>query len=67
MVNGVNVFFEADEEQNYRAFVEPEKINNRNNIEAELLRLIAGSIRLQPEVFLNEQPKYWASFAKSKT
>lgn len=44
-VNGINIFFEPDEEQNYRALVAPEMINKINNIDGELLKLIAKSLK----------------------
>jgi hypothetical protein len=44
-INGINVCFEPDEEQNFRAFVQPEIINNINNIQVELLGLIAENLK----------------------
>lgn len=43
-VNGINIFFEPDEEQNYRAMVAPE-MSNKINIDEELLKLIAESLK----------------------
>ncbi|HET7899467.1 MAG TPA: hypothetical protein VFL47_17390 [Flavisolibacter sp.] len=41
-VYGTDVFFEPDEERNYRALVDPEKLTKQVN--AELLKAIAESI-----------------------
>lgn len=41
-VYGQEVFFERDEEQNYRALVDPDAINQQVSI--ELLKAIAGAI-----------------------
>ncbi len=43
-LNGINVFFEPDEEQCYRALVAPEMIHTIN-IDGELLKLIAESLK----------------------
>ena len=41
-VHGQEVFFEPDEERNYRALIDPEKMSKE--ISVELLQAIAGTI-----------------------
>ncbi len=43
-VNGLEVLFEPDEERNYRAVVDPEKME-RSKIDRELLKAIAEAIK----------------------
>ncbi len=50
-VNGQDLLFEPDEERNYRAFVDPEQVEN-SNIDVELLKAIAErSLRKPSEKF----------------
>ncbi len=44
-VNGTKVLYEPDEERNYRAIVEPIKLEDRK-IDVGLLKAIAGAIEL---------------------
>ena len=43
-VEDTNIFFEPDEEMNYRALVDPEKLNNHKEIKPALLQAIAETI-----------------------
>ena len=43
-VNGKEFFFEPDEEQNYRALVDPEHMEKDNKLNVELLKAIAEGI-----------------------
>jgi hypothetical protein len=43
-VYGQEVFFEPDEERNYRALVEPEQLEGNKKIDVELLKTIAERI-----------------------
>jgi hypothetical protein len=45
-VNGYEVLFEPDEEQNYRAMISPEKLHGINKMDIELLKAIAGAIEI---------------------
>ena len=40
-VNDIAVFFEPDEERNYRALISMEQMNNNKKLKPELLRAIA--------------------------
>jgi hypothetical protein len=44
-VNGIPVFFEPDEERNFRAIIDPNDNGNRN-IDRELIELILRSLTL---------------------
>ena len=44
-VNGTTIFFEPDEERNFRAIVDPSIENGHNNIDVELIQLIAESLQ----------------------
>ena len=44
-VNGTTVFFEPDEERNFRAIVDPSIENERMKIDKELIQLIAESLQ----------------------
>ena len=43
-VNGTEVLFEPDEERNYKAVIDPEKMEGMKTIDKELLKTIAGAI-----------------------
>ena len=43
-VNGIEVLYEPDEERNYRAVIELEKMEGMKTIDKELLKAIAGAI-----------------------
>src|SRR5215210_9211350 len=43
-VNGTEVLYEPDEERNYRAVIDPEKMEGMKRIDKELLKAIAGAI-----------------------
>ena len=43
-VNGTEVLYEPDEERNYRALIDPEKMEGIKMIDKELLKAIAGAI-----------------------
>jgi len=43
-VNGVEVFFEQDDEGSYRATVDPDKLEEGNKINTRLLEAIAASL-----------------------
>lgn len=43
-VNGTEVLYEPDEERNYRAVIDLEKMEGMKTIEKELLKAIAGAI-----------------------
>jgi hypothetical protein len=49
-VNGVIIFFEPDEERNFRAMIDPTIYHENHNIDKELIRLIAEALA----VMLNE-------------
>ncbi len=42
-VNGYEVFFEPDEERNYRAVIDPEQVES-SKVDVELLKAIAGAL-----------------------
>ena len=43
-VNGVLIFFEPDEERNFRAMVDPANDHGNYNIDKELIQLIAETL-----------------------
>ena len=43
-VNGILVFFEPDEERNFRAIIDPTIDHGNHNIDKELIRLIAETL-----------------------
>ncbi len=43
-VGDANIMFEPDEENNYRAVVEPEKLPGYKNVNTGLLQAIAGTL-----------------------
>ena len=43
-VNGVIIFFEPDEERNFRAIIDPSIDHENHNIEKELIQLIAEAL-----------------------
>lgn len=43
-VNGIIVFFEPDEERNFRAILDPTIDHSNHNIEKELIQLIAETL-----------------------
>ncbi|MCU7552668.1 hypothetical protein OCK74_26345 [Chitinophagaceae bacterium LB-8] len=43
-VNDIDILFEPDEERNYRAIINPEFLEGRNKIDAELLQAIASTL-----------------------
>jgi len=43
-VNGVQVFFEPDEERNYRALLDPAELEKNKGIDAGLLKAISMAI-----------------------
>jgi hypothetical protein len=43
-VNGHIIVFEADEEGNYRALINPDELEKKQNIEIELLKKIAEAL-----------------------
>ena len=45
-VNGTEVLYEPDEERNYRAVIDPEKMEEMKGIDKELLKAIAGAIEI---------------------
>jgi hypothetical protein len=45
-VNGQEIFFEPDEERNYRAVIPYEEIGNKKNVDPELLKIIANTLQL---------------------
>jgi hypothetical protein len=44
-VNGQDIFFEPDEERNYRAVIPYEEIGNKKNVDPELLKIIANTLQ----------------------
>lgn len=44
-VNGTTVFFERDDERNWRALVEPSTIEAHHHIKTEMLQAIADSLQ----------------------
>jgi hypothetical protein len=44
-VNGTTVFFEPDEERNFRAILDPSIEHGHNNIDVELIQSIAESLQ----------------------
>jgi hypothetical protein len=44
-VNGTEVLYEPDEEKNYRAVIDLEKMEGMKTIDKELLKAIAGAIK----------------------
>ena len=44
-VNGTTVFFEPDEERNFRAIIDPAIEHGNNKIDVELIQLIAESLQ----------------------
>jgi hypothetical protein len=43
-VNGIDVFFEPDEEKNFRILVEPSHLEGKNKLDVELLKAIVNTI-----------------------
>ena len=44
-VNGTPVFFERDDERNWRALVEPSTLESHHHLKVELLQAIADSLQ----------------------
>jgi len=44
-INGQEIFFEPDEERNYRATIPYEEIGYQKNVDPELLKIIANTLK----------------------
>ena len=50
LINGIEVTYEPDEERNYRAMVNPEKINELKEKDKELIQLVVESLDKLKEI-----------------